>query len=154
MTNRRIRLPFTDEQISRFARFIAFFCIFLGAIGPRDNVARFRHETAMRDLQAIGDAVQRWEEDWKSPYPYERLGNCGKVGKIPLMNRDPWGCEYGIDGERGIVYSSGGCRCKWQKATSWLGTKAKVTTRPASIPPPYDEICEEHRIYVCYRTNP
>ena len=108
MTNRRIRLPFTDEQISRFARFIAFFCIFLGAIGPRDNVARFRHETAMRDLQAIGDAV----------------------------------------------YSSGGCRCKWQKATSWLGTKAKVTTRPASIPPPYDEICEEHRIYVCYRTNP
>ena len=104
-------------------------------------------------LQYLSAAIQRYEMKNKCGYPHNKLNPLeGKF--VRHLTPDPWGCEYGIDGERGIVYSSGGCRCSWQKVTTWFGTNESVTTSPVSIPPSFEDICEEHRIYVCYRAKP
>ena len=78
----------------------------ISVVTYNENVEESRHDMALQKLQYLSDAVQRWEMDQNARYPYDNLQPLeGKY--IRNLSADPWGSEYQIDSEKGIVYSMG-----------------------------------------------
>lgn len=71
-----------------------------------DSVAQSRRDLALQKLQHLGDAIQRWEMEKNGRYPYASLRPL-EGEYLRNLEADPWGSEFAIDLDGGIVYSYG-----------------------------------------------
>jgi type II secretory pathway pseudopilin PulG len=71
-----------------------------------EGVQESKRDTALQQLHYISNAIQRWEMVKNSRYSYESLRPLeGEF--LKNVEADPWGREYVISLEKGIVYSLG-----------------------------------------------
>lgn len=71
-----------------------------------DSSSRAKDDTARARLATLADGLKRWELQYRRDYPYRDLGPlAGRF--IDAVGSDPWGSAFGIDLDRGFVYSPG-----------------------------------------------
>ncbi len=71
-----------------------------------ENSQQARGDSALSRLSTLAKALQRWELERRRDYPYPSLGPL--VGTyVDRVGQDPWGNPYGLDLQRGFVYSWG-----------------------------------------------
>ncbi len=63
-------------------------------------------DTTLQKAQILADAVQRWEMEHNTRYPFDTLEPLVGV-YVKHLDDDPWGNPFSIDPRRGIVYSWG-----------------------------------------------
>ena len=120
--------------------------------GPPQSI-NSREDMALQKLQYLSDDVQRWEMDQNCRYPHNKL--------VPLKSKytsqvslDPWDNEYGVDPQRGVVFSRGCCDCYRLLYKSWFtGLELRLPANPSMETAKLESTCDKHLIEIQYDTD-